>query len=203
VAARDWGISRSRVELWRGGNDFVVISALLYIYIYAHCASRRVQQEERERPVQFCDYEIRQKPCHRVGSYLLPESAVEAEAPCLDYPLRTAMDPSTTIYSHSLAIMRLFRNLQTLCQDIMEGDWKTMQLSCEVVGNWLQEPYLHLKAWATSIAALHPPHLKSSLDFRLREAVQIREQVLKLLRTLHESLMQGQSSNPIQSFGGY
>jgi len=97
--------------------------------------------------------------------------------------------------------MKLFGNLQTLYQDTEGDDWKTMQLSYDEVGKWLQEPYLYFKAWATSIAALHSPHLKSSLDFRLREVVQIHDQVLNLLRTLHDSLLQGQS--PTIKIGRY
>jgi hypothetical protein len=91
--------------------------------------------------------------------------------------------------------MNLFGNLQTRSQHMIEEDLRAMQLNLEVIESWLQDPYLHFKAWATSIAALNRPHLKSSLDFRLQDAVQIKDQVLNLLRTLHDSLMQGQSSN--------
>ena len=91
--------------------------------------------------------------------------------------------------------MNLFGNLQTRSQYMIEEDLRAMQLNLGVVESWLQDPCLHFKAWATSIAALHRPHLKSSLDFRLQDAVQIKDQVLTLLRTLYDSLMHGQSSN--------
>ena len=101
----------------------------------------------------------------------------------------------SSIFGESLALMKLFGNLQNLSQDIVEGDLRTMGLRYEEIEGWLRDPYLHFKAWATSIAALHRPHLKSSLDFRLQDALQIKGQVLNLLRILHDSLMQGKSHN--------
>ncbi|KAL5328075.1 hypothetical protein ACEPPN_005783 [Leptodophora sp. 'Broadleaf-Isolate-01'] len=52
----------------------------------------------------------------------------------------------------------------------------------------IQDARPRFKAWATNIAALQEGHLKSSLDFRLREAVEIRSRVLKILESLKESL---------------
>ena len=98
----------------------------------------------------------------------------------------------SSIFDESLALMKLFGSLQNLSQAMVEEDLGTMGLSYEEIEGWLRDPYLHFKAWATSIAALHRPHLKSSLDFRLQDAFQIKEQVLNLLRTLYDSLIQGQ-----------
>jgi hypothetical protein len=47
------------------------------------------------------------------------------------------------------------------------------------------------KAWATTIAALQPGHLESSLDFRLKEAIEIRGRIAKILTDLNESLREG------------
>ena len=52
------------------------------------------------------------------------------------------------------------------------------------------------KAWAMSIAALHPSHFQSSLDFRLKGAAEIRQRVVKILNDLEESLLAGMSGCP-------
>ncbi|KAH7327481.1 hypothetical protein BKA65DRAFT_68013 [Rhexocercosporidium sp. MPI-PUGE-AT-0058] len=52
----------------------------------------------------------------------------------------------------------------------------------------IQDAWPRFKAWATNIAALQEGHMKSSLDFRLREATEIRSRVLKILESLKESL---------------
>lgn len=44
------------------------------------------------------------------------------------------------------------------------------------------------KAWATNIAALQKPSMKSSLDSRLSEATEIRLRILRILDDLKESL---------------
>jgi hypothetical protein len=51
-------------------------------------------------------------------------------------------------------------------------------------------------AWAVNIAALQGAHLQSSLDFRLKEATEIRERIVKILTTLNESLHEGQCLCP-------
>jgi hypothetical protein len=47
------------------------------------------------------------------------------------------------------------------------------------------------KAWAVNIAALQGAHLQSSLDFRLKEAPEIRQRIVKILTALIESLHEG------------
>ena len=49
------------------------------------------------------------------------------------------------------------------------------------------------KAWAINIAATHPSNFQSSLDFRLREAAEIRTRILGILDDLRESLHAGMS----------
>ncbi|XMA12033.1 hypothetical protein WAI453_004824 [Rhynchosporium graminicola] len=56
----------------------------------------------------------------------------------------------------------------------------------------VQDARPRFKAWATNIAALHEGHMKSSLEFRLREATEIRSRVLKILRPLKESLVEAE-----------
>ncbi|KAK0102755.1 hypothetical protein ONS95_006352 [Cadophora gregata] len=52
----------------------------------------------------------------------------------------------------------------------------------------IQDARPRFKAWATNIAALQDGHLKSSLDFRLQEAKEVRSRVMKILESLNESL---------------
>ncbi|KAH8595331.1 hypothetical protein B0O99DRAFT_672154 [Bisporella sp. PMI_857] len=59
----------------------------------------------------------------------------------------------------------------------------------DAVLNTIQDTSLGFKAWATNIAALQESHLKSSLDFRLQEAIEIRQRVLKILEDLKESFI--------------
>ncbi|KAL2063264.1 hypothetical protein VTL71DRAFT_5069 [Oculimacula yallundae] len=103
------------------------------------------------------------------------------------------MDIPLTIFDESRAITKLFGDLQSQLQGVGEEDMRTMQLTREVVESWLQEPCLYFKAWATSIAALHRPQLRSSLDFRLQDSQHIKDQILTLLSTLNDSLIEAQS----------
>jgi hypothetical protein len=56
----------------------------------------------------------------------------------------------------------------------------------------VQDARARFKAWAVNIAALHEEHLRSSLDFRLKEATEIRQRIVKILQNLHESLEDGE-----------
>jgi hypothetical protein len=47
-------------------------------------------------------------------------------------------------------------------------------------------------AWAKSIGALQPEHLKSSLDSRLKDATDIRQSIIRVLADLQESLHTGE-----------
>ena len=57
----------------------------------------------------------------------------------------------------------------------------------------IQDARVRFKAWATNIAALQGGHLRSSLEFRLREATEVRSRVLKILESLRESLSEALS----------
>lgn len=58
----------------------------------------------------------------------------------------------------------------------------------------IQEAQSKFKAWAQNIAAFQSPNLRTSLDFRLKEATGIRERIIKILQELQKSLSEGQSS---------
>jgi len=55
----------------------------------------------------------------------------------------------------------------------------------------LQDARARFKAWGTSIAGFRKPHLPTSLDFRLREAPEIRTRLLQVLEYLQEYLNDG------------
>ena len=57
----------------------------------------------------------------------------------------------------------------------------------------MQDARSKFKAWAVGIAALQEGHLRSSLDFRLQSATEIRKRILIVLENLKESLHDGQS----------
>jgi hypothetical protein len=73
--------------------------------------------------------------------------------------------------------------------------------------DFMQDARSRFKAWAVNIAALQGSHLQSSLDFRLKEATEIRQRIVKILTTLTESLNEGQClcprltspANPLES----
>lgn len=54
----------------------------------------------------------------------------------------------------------------------------------------MQDARSRFKAWATSIAAFQEGYKQSSLDFRLREATEIRQRILNILESLAESLQE-------------
>src|SRR5271155_3095813 len=47
------------------------------------------------------------------------------------------------------------------------------------------------KIWAANIGALQPKEIKTSLEYRLREAPRTRQYVSEFLQDLHQSLSQG------------
>jgi len=51
-----------------------------------------------------------------------------------------------------------------------------------------QDLRLRFKAWAVNIAALQKGHLRSSLDFRLRNAAELRQRIIQILERLLKSL---------------
>jgi hypothetical protein len=55
----------------------------------------------------------------------------------------------------------------------------------------VQEAQARFNGWAVNIAAFQKGHLRSSLDFRLKEATDIRGRILKVLGNLQDSLREG------------
>ncbi|KAL2061158.1 hypothetical protein VTL71DRAFT_7431, partial [Oculimacula yallundae] len=98
--------------------------------------------------------------------------------------------PSSSATISSLAKDCLIR-YDVLCEILRETSPDTAAANGFVREDVLieiQDARPRYKAWATNIAALQESHLKSSLDFRLREALEVRSRVLKILESLRESL---------------
>lgn len=55
----------------------------------------------------------------------------------------------------------------------------------------MQDTFAHFKAWGNSIAAFQSVMVRTSLEFRLKEATEIRQRVLKILGNLQVSLYEG------------
>jgi hypothetical protein len=56
----------------------------------------------------------------------------------------------------------------------------------------MQDARARFKAWGESIAAFHPGSVRTSLDFRLREAPEVRGRALQILEYLQEYLHEGE-----------
>lgn len=65
----------------------------------------------------------------------------------------------------------------------------------------MQDARARFKAWGDSIAAFHPGHVRTSLDFRLEEASEVRGRVLQILEYLQEYLHEGKQQSEPSSFG--
>jgi hypothetical protein len=55
----------------------------------------------------------------------------------------------------------------------------------------MQDARARFNAWGESIAAFHPGHVRTSLDFRLKEAPEVRGRALQILEYLQEYLHEG------------
>jgi hypothetical protein len=55
----------------------------------------------------------------------------------------------------------------------------------------IEDEARRFKLWASNIGALQGPEIESSLDYRLREAPQVRQQAINILKRLTFSAKQG------------
>lgn len=97
------------------------------------------------------------------------------------------------ISSHCIACFDLFQSLRELLEQLAEDDHAS-QYQKEDSLVTLQDAFRRFEAWGSSIGAFKVGHFQSSLDYRLREAKQIRECILKVLQHLKRSLTDGELS---------
>lgn len=96
--------------------------------------------------------------------------------------------PTSPIFDLSRNCMKKYQALCGMLCDTTRGEANRNSFDRDEVLLGVQDAQYRFKAWATNIAALQESHLKSSLDFRLQEATEIRERVLKILEDLRGSL---------------
>ena len=77
------------------------------------------------------------------------------------------------------------RRFNALCDLLPEAD--------QIVHPALVDQLGRLKIWAGNIGAFQELPLPSSLDYRLREAPRIVDQVIELLNDLNETLQEGRA----------
>jgi hypothetical protein len=100
-------------------------------------------------------------------------------------------DHSSEIFIHCKECVDQYEDLVDLLRDITLDNAKEYGYDRDLSLGIVQEAQARFKAWAVNIAALQKGHLRSSLDFRLKEATDIRRRILKDLGNLQDSLLEG------------
>ena len=99
----------------------------------------------------------------------------------------------TSVASHALASLHLLEELVVLIQDPQS------QLQDQVQPSQVQDALGQYKVWGGNIGAfITGTKSRRSLHYRLREASQIKDQVIKLLTRLNSSLDRGKYPTYIQ-----
>ena len=83
------------------------------------------------------------------------------------------------------ACLTWFEKLSSLVDDSQQSAF--LITHAEVHDQWDR-----FNIWVGNLGASHSLSLRSSLDYRLRDAPQIKNQIVELLQDLHEALEDGQ-----------
>lgn len=109
-----------------------------------------------------------------------------------DAPPGPSHPPShTPISAQALYCLRRF---ETICDELQNIEQETAiqnGYDRNLVLLTMQDSRAKFKAWGTSIAAFRKGHVPTSLDFRLRDAPEIRSRLLQVLEYLGEYLNDG------------
>jgi hypothetical protein len=102
-------------------------------------------------------------------------------------------DPSA-ISLLSKGCLKRFRYIDGLLQDLeaSNGEDEIFGYDTHLALLTMQDARARFKAWGESIAAFHDGLARTSLDFRLREAPEIRGRALQILGYLQEYLYEGE-----------
>lgn len=103
---------------------------------------------------------------------------------------RQAADTSA-ISSQSNTCMSLYQRLFVELHEATHEQCRENKFDRDLTLARVGDARARFKAWAVSIAAFQSGHLRSSLDYRLKDASEIRERILKILAELQESLLTG------------
>jgi hypothetical protein len=101
-------------------------------------------------------------------------------------------DNPASIFVMCQECFELFDSLGSTLDEMTPTQANERQFDRDLSRSVIQDASSKFKAWAVNIAAFHKPQLRSSLDFRLKEATEIRERIVKILHGLQESLNDGQ-----------
>src|SRR6266536_6101440 len=88
-------------------------------------------------------------------------------------------------------------DLNDLCTKLRNPNCKYLD---QISPSAVEDESRRFMVWANNIGALQGPQKQSSLDYRLREAPQVRQQVIRLLDRLSFSATQGLFIFLIESF---
>ncbi|PQE04840.1 ankyrin repeat protein [Rutstroemia sp. NJR-2017a BBW] len=92
------------------------------------------------------------------------------------------------IFDRSIDCLERFRDSIKLLKDTDPSMAVTHGYDLEFSLFTMQDAFAHFRAWGNNIAAFQHGTLRSSLQFRLKEASEIRQRILKILGNLQVSL---------------
>lgn len=92
-----------------------------------------------------------------------------------------------------------FENLVDSLEGVSLDEGKPNGYDRDAALTTVEEAQSRFKAWAINIAALQRGHFRSSLDFRLKDAKEIRTRIVKVLKDLLQSISSGASDFRITS----
>jgi len=98
---------------------------------------------------------------------------------------------STEIFPLCQECLEEFQKLVEALEGVSLDDGMQRGYDIDTALTTVEEGQSRFKAWAINIAALQRGHLRSSLDFRLKDATEIRTRILKVVKDLVQSLSSG------------
>ncbi|TGO46729.1 hypothetical protein BCON_0310g00070 [Botryotinia convoluta] len=99
-----------------------------------------------------------------------------------------ALSQSEGIYFRSVDCRKRFEYSIQMLKEISSSETLNQQFDRNSSLFTIQDTFAHYKAWGNSIAAFQDVLIRSSLEFRLKEATEIQQRVLKILGNLQVSL---------------
>ncbi|RFU33867.1 hypothetical protein B7463_g2501, partial [Scytalidium lignicola] len=93
-----------------------------------------------------------------------------------------------TIFRLATDCRKRFKKICTILQELSTNGASDRGYERDTALILMQDGYARYNAWGTNIAAFHHSSMKTSLDFRLKEAVGMRERALRILEDLQEYL---------------
>ncbi|KAF5879364.1 putative ankyrin repeat protein [Botrytis fragariae] len=99
-----------------------------------------------------------------------------------------ALGQSEGIHFRAVDCRKRFEHSIQILKEISPSEALNQQFDRDSSLFTIRETFAHYKAWGNNIAAFQNVMIRSSLEFRLREATEIQQRVLKILANLQVSL---------------